>query len=64
MKKNEDLRIMWTTFHHHETRGLIKVDVTLAKSIVDILKMLKRLNHLYIMKSDVKFCACDNKYLY
>lgn len=52
MKKNEDLRITWTTFHRHETKGLIKVDVTLAKSINHILKMLKRLS------------ACDNKYLY
>lgn len=41
LKMNEDLRIVWSTFHCYATKDPIEVNVTLARSTDDILKMLK-----------------------
>lgn len=42
LKTDADLRVMWNTFNRYETKGLIELNVTIARSIEDIMKMLKR----------------------
>lgn len=39
---NKDLKDMWNTYHRYETKGLIKVNATIARLVDDIIKMLKR----------------------
>lgn len=41
LKTSEDLKLMFFIFQRYETKILIKVDVTLARSKDNILKMLK-----------------------
>lgn len=41
LKTENDVRVMWSTFHHYKIKGSIEVDVKLTRSIYDILKMLK-----------------------
>lgn len=41
LETNEDLTVMWSTFHRYETKGLIKVDAKIARSTGDILKIFK-----------------------
>lgn len=43
LKTNEDLRVMWNTFDRYEKKGLIEVDVTVVRSLGDIIKKLKHL---------------------
>lgn len=43
LNMDEDLRLMWNTFHRYETKDPIKVNATIASSTNDILKMLKLL---------------------
>lgn len=42
LKTNEDLKVMWNIYHRYKTKCLIEVDVTIATSVNDIIKMLKR----------------------
>lgn len=42
LKNDEDLNVMWKTYHHRPTKGTIEFDVAIARSVDDIIKMLKR----------------------
>lgn len=41
LKSDEDLRVMWRTYHHRLTKGLIEFDAEVSRLVDDIIKMLK-----------------------
>lgn len=41
LKSDEDLKIMWRTYHCRLTKGPIEFDATISRFIDDIIKMLK-----------------------
>lgn len=55
LKRDACVRVIWISFHRYTTKGPIEVDVSLSRSSMHILKMMKRLNHLLVMKCQVIF---------
>lgn len=57
MNTDEDLNVMWSIFYSYASKGLIKVDVNIARSANDIINMLQRpvLNYPFITICNVKF---------
>lgn len=41
LKIEEDLRVTWSTFQRYKTKGPIKVDTIVMRSVDGIIKMLK-----------------------
>lgn len=41
LKKDEDLKTMWSTYHRYETKGLVEMYAIIARFIDDIINMLK-----------------------
>ncbi|CAL5185986.1 unnamed protein product [Lathyrus oleraceus] len=42
LKTDDDLKVMWSAFYRYSTKGLIEVDVTIQRSVEDIIRMLQR----------------------
>lgn len=41
LKTDEDLNVLWRTYHHRPTKGSIEFDAMIVRSINDIIKMIK-----------------------
>ena len=40
LKNDDDLEVMWDTFQQYSTKGPIEMDVTLCRSVGNVIKML------------------------
>lgn len=41
LKSDDDLKVIWSTFYHYSTKGLMNLDATIQRSVKYIIRMLQ-----------------------